>query len=159
MCILKLNAAIQNSESNHHAGKSLLQEWPQCWLDLITIIPWAHVSYSSYQQGISSYLFQKSSDADVYILSLYRRFRQRSNNIVHPYLKWFFLIGMYPYFAWWVNTLLYWYQYWYRPDTVPDSAHLKCSLIHKNYFNYIKKYLILKYKKNAIRYCNKLRAR
>ncbi len=26
-CILSLNAAIQNSESNHHSGKTLLQEW------------------------------------------------------------------------------------------------------------------------------------
>ncbi len=53
-CILKLNVAIQNSETNHHSSKSLLTEWTHCWQDLITITTWAHVSYSSYRQGISA---------------------------------------------------------------------------------------------------------
>ncbi len=55
-CILKLNV-IQSSETNHHSGKS-----PHCWLDLIAITPWAHVSYPSCRL-----FFFKMADANIYI--------------------------------------------------------------------------------------------
>ncbi len=44
----RLNAVIQNTESNHHSGKSSLQEWPQCWCDLIASTPWAHASNAAF---------------------------------------------------------------------------------------------------------------
>ncbi len=64
-CFLRLNMAIQNSESNHHCDQSSLQEWPHCWHDCfarllahpehmwaIYIIGWAYRNNFSYRADV-----------------------------------------------------------------------------------------------------------